>query len=726
MRRRGLPAYRRLHFRGSLAVAALLLLASSAAFADSLVNLGDYFSKLNLLSGSGGNQGPAVGDKVAGAVFADDPAADGAIRDWYGQQDLQPTAPPSGDVPPQPPVEPDAALAPLGEMLRSQLGDQPPSGQPLPDFYLGAVEAFRRDMLAQGIDIDAMPQVYGRLLTAPPDFVSLPSTGTRPAAPSTPSMSCTVDAVQALTEPVARRLADRLAPFAVGPTAQYWTMAREAALAATKLALMPRVTLPEALVLDRIMGGRYWVSQWHRDVAHTMAGLADIAGMVLVAEAERASGSLQAANQHDPESVLAAYRQVAIVHRELLAELAAWIAALRGQGCEGLAALAAARTAFTFAVGADRAALADRGEHYWDRFDLPSPADDNAVSQWLSYLLSQTDSESLGTVTRPEAEALFSASAVEAAIGPLPPAVEESSAPPVPAPESGAITAATFDAPMFDQDDIPDKVADDAPAEPTDESWDDASSNAAAASGSGGDQKGTWLSVAGLGQWPQPGPAGFWQTDDEEADFVTVFRMDPGDARFEGFGSDATGIGGPWVEMSQAGGATIWRGRVMIALRQPKGACPHWTEGALRIEPAATSIDGVWRGKEVDPANCEETEEPDSGSLHFSRAILASFAPIVPGKFIHLIAAPAAGTAAAQYSAAVEFACDVTGTPVASRQVSSSGGRIVELAGDCRYQLVVDRPGSYDIRIDYLGADGALLHSDHLHADVPPIPGLAG
>lgn len=711
--------------RAVLAVATgfLVLFGCGTATAQDPASLGDYFSKLGLMSNGGttGSMGPAIGDKVAESVFTDDPAADGAIRDWYAQQDLRA---PAGAGSPQPVPSQTAASPPksldlMADALRSEKIDATSSAElPLPAFYLAAVEAFKKYWRDHGQDIDAQPEIYARLLEAPPGFAALARGGTGPVDNSTAVGPCTVDVVQSITEPVIGELARRLDKFVVGPTAEYWAMARESAASASNLALMARVTLPEAQVLDQIMGGTYWVSQWHRDVGHTMAGLASVAELSLAGEQQLASDAVREANLQDRDAILAAYQPVAAARREVLTLVAKWIAALRDRGCQGIADLAAGRAAFSFAAGSERAQLATLGERYWQAFDLPLPSDEAAVPQWLSYVRSSVA----------DADVLFADLPVEAILGPLPAPLDESS----PASVSDAPPSSTDGGakdPVSTMDDgIPDKGdAEATESDDPDAGWDRSLASAAsseAASQSGG--KGTWISVAGVGEWSQPGPNGFWRTSDVDGELATLIRMNADQSRFDGLGADASGIGGSWLDMRREAGSNIWQGQVFVALRDPDGACPHWTEGALKIEPAATVINGAWRGKKVDPSDCHETEEPDSGTLRFERAVFASFEPIIPGKFIHLIAAPAAGSSAAQYAAAVEFACDLSGMPIASQRVTPSAGRLVELSGACRYQLVVDRPGAYDIRIDYLAPDGTVLHSDQLHADIPPIPGLAG
>jgi hypothetical protein len=135
-------------------------------------------------------------------------------------------------------------------------------------------------------------------------------------------------------------------------------------------------------------------------------------------------------------------------------------------------------------------------------------------------------------------------------------------------------------------------------------------------------------------------------------------------------------------------------------------------------------MNGAWSGKKIDPDDCKATSEPDGGPIRLERVVATNFEALLPGKFIHLIGVPAGGSTAAQYKAAVRFSCAGSGLPFGTPKVTVSGGTVVQRGELCTYELVVDRPGGYEIAVEFTSVDGEIIHTDHLHADVPPIPGL--
>jgi hypothetical protein len=242
----------------------------------------------------------------------------------------------------------------------------------------------------------------------------------------------------------------------------------------------------------------------------------------------------------------------------------------------------------------------------------------------------------------------------------------------------------------------------------------------------GGDSPGTWISVAGVGSWPQPDLAGFWRTLGTKTISATLVRTSPDGRHFDGYVVRDGKVRGAWLDMDRDGQSAGWKGKVLVAQEpNPPGYCPHWVRGALLIEPAAP-IYGVWWSKRRTVETCKDTDEPSSGRFTLERVVLTNFQPLVPGKFIHLIGVPAGGSTSAQYQAGVEFRCDTSGLQKLTPKVSVSAGRVVDTGEACRYQLVVDKPGSYDITVEFRDADDKAVHTDRLRADVPPIPGLTG
>jgi hypothetical protein len=379
--------------------------------------------------------------------------------------------------------------------------------------------------------------------------------------------------------------------------------------------------------------------------------------------------------------------------------------------------------AIAFAIGDERATLDAIPVDYWNAFNLPRPITGQSTYQWPGVLDAASFDKELAS------DALlggFSTDRVDSILGPLPPMpvfdAEGRLASSSPADDSESSARLPPDRPTADGSDHRENgSSDDIDRRP------DGTTTAAqlAASGNLSLAGRTWLSAGGVGDWPQTTLAGFWRSSDIEGSDHTLVATNPDGSHFDGIVVEESGPSGPWLSMDRDGTTNGWRGTASVALRDPAGACPHWVPAVFAIRPGAMTINGAWGGKKVDPDDCKETNEPDNGPLRLERVVATTFKPLIPGKFIHLIGVPAGGSTSAQFKAAVAFSCAESALPLGAPKVTVSGGAVVE-TDECAYQLVVDRSGGYDITIEFSDARGEVIHTDHLHADVPPIPGLGG
>jgi hypothetical protein len=458
-------------------------------------------------------------------------------------------------------------------------------------------------------------------------------------------------------------------------------------------------TYTDARLWDAQYGSRYFTTRWHRHAVAALGG--GVSGLLDEYFRQLAQRAYQEDSAGDPAGAI---QRLAAGRVEVLKLHQTWVQTLRSLGCASAADLAVVSATASLAAGPEFEAAVAKGQDYWDSFRVghllrAGTGQGAKAPVWLG----SVDDKHRGALANAVAP-----TTVAKTLGPLP---DRPAASRKPAASDGDESLGL--PPAAESDDVAR-----APRSPR------------VSPGQGGgapaDGTGTWLTAAGLGQRTQPDLDGFWRTEGSRETFLTRIELSSDGKSFTGRSIIDGKLRGPWLEFRQDGGPTTWTGRVLIALLEPKGACPKWRPGRFLIRPGEPRQQGIWRGKKVNPATCEDTPDPDEGVVPLERQVLASFQAIVPGKFIHILGAPAAGPQAAQYSAAVELSCRLDGLPVADVKVSTSSGRLVQLGKPCRYQLVVPKAGTYELRVDYLDAAGTVMHRDYLRAEVPPIPGLGG
>jgi len=702
-----------------------LVAAAPEALAQPAPAAGDFFSAL---AGFAGKSGPEIGAAVSRSVHSDDPAIEAAITEYYANLDAVETAREPRRSPS--PVPSSDTLA----LFNQALAASPALARPepaLPAEYIAAIEktvseSHANEQLRQLIQTLLLEGFDAPLPNWQPVFKPGrdPADGTSALGGVAGMTGCTIDDV---------RMA--LAPF----KAVAVSLSEDAGVLAHFDSHQPSIGQPSLALahdLDALSGGSYWTQRWHAAATQLMLKAIDV-NFIFYDAIFRANDALWDAviNQGSPLTVQAAaplYEKVMESRRALLFAIRDLISTLRARGCEDQADQVHVHAAQVYAVGEERKRFEGMDPDIWRTrgFDPPTP---HWVPQWITYLRSASDLAD-GT-----ADALITGPEVGEVLGPVPEVKASSRSAAEQAPRAEAVLPDITDFQHLQI--VPDpegRTTEDARGDEDDEevdSWERSDRGGELAmegaprlqpSGADGEPS-TWLSAAGMGTWPQPDLGGFWRTEgivDAEGQ-ITLIEVTDDRGRFTGRIVENGELHGDWIRMEKDGSSHAWRGEISIAqLPIPPGRCPRWTRGAFLTPPAALRINGAWTAKKVDPETCEETEEPDHGLVRLERVVATSFQPIIPGKYIHVIAVPGGGSTAAQYKAAVEFRCTTTGLPPVEPAITASAGEIVAGAEPCHYQLVVTAAGSYDITVEFKDSAGKVLHRDVLRADVPPIPGL--
>ncbi|MFQ5619999.1 MAG: hypothetical protein ACE5FR_13625 [Rhodospirillales bacterium] len=164
-----------------------------------------------------------------------------------------------------------------------------------------------------------------------------------------------------------------------------------------------------------------------------------------------------------------------------------------------------------------------------------------------------------------------------------------------------------------------------------------------------------------------------------------------------------------------------------------RNCCPgvfYWGKGAL----AASARKGVIRvriaGRRIDPARCVRTDAPQQIDDTLKLVESMSFKEILPGKYIHIVAAPQVGSQAAQYKASVTVRWNLTGTGVATVSMGVRGPgygkplfqKQARVKGE--HEFLADRSGKYTFRLAAFNRAGRPLHIELLSVKIPAIPGI--
>jgi hypothetical protein len=663
----------------ALAATCIWIALPNSSAAQDAANLSQFFSSLGGIAGTsnpGGNAAPAIGKRVADSLYADDPSAEEAIRAWYAQQEIQiPAASPGRSQEPPPP---SADLLNLLGRALARPNTQNRSG------ILAAVQG------------------------------------------------CTLESVKATIHSVHNYWQSSYEHKKI-PMIEVF----EGAVRGIS-AYIPIYHALGQIIDDGGPGPRYWSARWQflagRAVVQHYAFLLLSTEAVRIADAERAARMPTFAHDYARFYIAAAAKRNA-----LLPVLKKWIDALRDRGCDSHADYVRAAASAALAVGDELNEIQQLSSGYWEAFGLSEPTETSA--RWIQF--TGNSQQLKGQPHWPSAKnaAAFMPERIDTILGPLPQqksgnstgqgASAKAPSNPEDLPNNGRRgnggLQANRDTPG--NSDVADGGRRPGTAAATVGNWKDGlpplDKSMSQRVAQGGDVPGTWISVAGIGSWPQSELKGFWRLKGVISFAATLIRTSDDRRHFDGFVVKEGNIHNRWLDMNRDGQSNGWQGKVLVALLDPPGKCPYWANGGFLIKSGATSFGGGWVGQKRDPQTCEPGG-PDAGHFRFDRLVLTSFRPIVPGKYIHLIGVPAGGSTSAQYSAGVEFGCDTSGLPALTPKVTASSGQVIELSERCHYQLVVNRPGSYDVTIEFSDAEGKVLHTDYLRADVPPIPGLTG
>lgn len=642
--------------------------------------------------------------------FVDDPGVERLV------EAVEPTAP----EPPArlPTTSPDPAI--LAEMAAvagsSGIEDLAWDGAGFVLATISDLEANSQQLVAAGRSTESLDAVIDRLRTLlPAEGASQPVSVTG-GPPST--LQCNIDRLIETARPSLALLVDlfrRLTAEGAAFGAEDF-MSDPVKLPPHYQALFTYEPLASDEALDRFMGGNYWTARWHQKQAawhiHYWTSMLALAGHdVTRAIYERLPEFPEKAD------IDRAMSEVMEVRGALLTSVAGWATQLEQGGCKGWADLLRANTYFELADGQERLRLNALGVPYLAAFNHEA----GLVYDRRGAFPVDDILERLPGQSAPE-DPLVSQT-VESFLGPMPP---------IPVAENPGHGAAV--AVKRGTDLLLEAVLDDpASFEETEASWDRPPTRRPVAAGTGRSPSVnseqisgtmTLISAAGVGDFPQPDLAGFWHSPDLRDATATLLVTSEEGRRFEGFSVGAEGPKGRWLDMRQEGETTGWRGEVYVSLREPEGACGRWTDGVFVYKPGDSVLQGAWAGPKPNPETCENSNTPHGDAIRLERLVTTRFMPIVPGKFIHILGVPAAGSTSAQYAAAVEFGCVTEDLPVQRVEVRIDSGRLVTQPGACRYQFVADAPGGYDIAVDLIDGDGKVIHTDHLRAEIPAIPGL--
>lgn len=287
----------------------------------------------------------------------------------------------------------------------------------------------------------------------------------------------------------------------------------------------------------------------------------------------------------------------------------------------------------------------------------------------------------------------------------------------------------------------------------------------AAAAPGASNAKGTHLTFKALGDAPQPLP-GYWKINYTLVDETPMF------ARFDMSASptlisllNATDANKSYGWLQWTGDQ--WRGKVYIVSNDKECRDKGYMQpAAAKASADNMRFEGEWRGRSIGE-DCKLTEEPGSGALRWERYVGSTFLPLKPGKYIYTIAAPAVGPNPAQYKAMVKLGWNHA--PVGAKKVRLVYGPQIETKWDIdspdfnpekltpaelekleddafvaalraklqrttkvyegpagEFEFVTDQPGEYQFDVQVLGKDDAILHVDHLIAEIPTERELLG
>jgi len=157
------------------------------------------------------------------------------------------------------------------------------------------------------------------------------------------------------------------------------------------------------------------------------------------------------------------------------------------------------------------------------------------------------------------------------------------------------------------------------------------------------------------------------------------------------------------------------------------GCCPGmgwWAPSTFTPIPRKGALIRSY-SKKVDPETCTLTDEPSTLDMNIKPVRSFSFKEILPGKLIHIVAAPTVGNQPAQYKAQVTLQWDYEGMGIATIDLAVTGQLLVKkgkVSGE--YNFLTDRSGKYMFLLVAYNAEGQTLHFEIQNITIPAIPGI--
>ena len=168
-----------------------------------------------------------------------------------------------------------------------------------------------------------------------------------------------------------------------------------------------------------------------------------------------------------------------------------------------------------------------------------------------------------------------------------------------------------------------------------------------------------------------------------------------------------------------------WQGWMKLHCRDCCPGTGWWDQSVLSSGNGTAEI--VIKSLKMNPDKCVLTDTPDDVRVDLELIRVLEFKEFLPGKLIHIVAAPSVGGQPARYKAAVRLKWDLRGLGVANFTLAVKPGVVLlnnarNLQGE--YEYVIDRPGKYYFALIANNKEGRLLHFDLRSIEIPAIPGI--
>ena len=167
-----------------------------------------------------------------------------------------------------------------------------------------------------------------------------------------------------------------------------------------------------------------------------------------------------------------------------------------------------------------------------------------------------------------------------------------------------------------------------------------------------------------------------------------------------------------------------WRGWWELAC---KACCPGvswWDKAIIVVREGGIQVRAA--SFKMDPQSCTLTTTPDDIQFAMSLIKTTNFREYLPGKLIHVVAAPAVGSQPAKYKASVTVQWKLQGLGVSHYdfgifgQTLITGGR--QLNG--QYEYLTDQPGKITFILVAYNSKNYPMHFEFRTITIPNIPGL--